>query len=199
MTAVSRSGLPTAVLAALLAVLVAGCGVPVDSKPIALDEKRAPFRVFEEAQPPPAGPGRVALYFVRNDRVVLQTRAVERSTSIDELLDLLLAGPTPEQVAEGTRSAIPTTFEVDEVGVGSNGIAVVTLTGSSPELPTSPLGFAQIVATLTAPGRARAVRFRLNDEDLQVPRGDGSLTSDPLDRDDYANLLALPSPRPSPG
>lgn len=184
--------------AVLLVALLAGCGVPQDDAPRALDPREAPFRVFEDAAPPPEGDGRVALYFVRSDLVVLQTRAVERSTGIRELVDLLLEGPTPEQVAAGTRSALPTTFTVEDVVVEA-GIAVVTLGGGSSQVGASPLGFAQVVATLTAPGRARGVRFRLEGEDLPVPRGDGSLTTEPLDRRDYAELLApVASPAPSP-
>ena len=177
------------------ALLLTGCGVPTDDKPRALDPAQAPFRIFANPAPAPEGDGRVALYFVRNDQVVLQPRAVERSTGIKELLDLLLDGPTPEQVAAGTRTALPTTLSVEQVIVGPNGVAVVTLGGDAVDAPA--LGFAQIVATLTAPGRARAVRFRSDGTDLQVPRGDGLLTSQPLDRGDYANLINLPSPGPT--
>lgn len=191
-------------LVAAALVLLAGCGVPTDSSPRALDPEAAPFGVLGEPTPAPEGEGRVALYFVRGDRVVLQPRPVERSTTIRQLLDLLLEGPTPEQVAAGTRSAIPTDLRVEDVEVSGSGVAVVTLAVGDNQVGTPPLGFAQIVATLTAPGRARSVRFRLDGEDLPVPRGDGSLTSDPLDRDDYADLLLLqtaapaaPSPAPS--
>ena len=187
-------------LATLLLLVLTGCGVPTDTSPRALDPDDAPFGVLGETTVAPEGEGRVALYFVRGDRVVLQPRPVERSTTIRQLLDLLLEGPTPEQVAAGTRSAIPTDLEVEEVEVSARGVAVVTLAAGDNQVGTSPLGFAQIVATLTAPGRARAVRFRLDGEDLPVPRGDGSLTSDPLDRTDYADLLLLQtaSPAPSP-
>jgi spore germination protein GerM len=191
-------------LLAALAVtaLLTGCGVTVDEQPRALDPDDAPFGVITTASPDePDGEGRVALYFVRGDKVVLQTRPVEESVDVDELVDLLLDGPTPQQVAEGTRTELPATFAVEDVDVGSNGIAVVELADDSAPVTASPLAFAQVVATLTAPGRARAVRFRLDGEDLQVPRGDGSLTFEPLDRSDYADLLALsgpPSPAPSP-
>lgn len=188
-----------------LLVLATGCGVPTDPKPRALSQEDAPFRIFDTPAPSPEGEGRVALYFVRGDRVVLQPRPVERSLTIEEVLQLLLDGPTPDQVAAGTRSAIPTALEVEDVEVGARGVAVVTLAETDTQVSTPPLGFAQIVATLTAPGRARAVRFRLDGQDLPVPRGDGSLTSDPLDREDYADLLLLqsaapapPSPAPSP-
>ena len=183
-------------LVVVLALLLTGCGVPTDDEPRALDPRQAPFRIFADPSPAPEGDGRVALYFVRNDQVVLQPRAVERSTGIRELLDLLLDGPTPEQVAAGTRTALPTTLTVEDVTVDPNDIAVVTFGGDAADVPA--LGFAQIVATLTAPGRARAVRFRSDGTDLQVPRGDGLLTSQPLDRDDYANLISFPTPSGSP-
>ena len=185
---------------ALLALLlVTACGVPTDPSPRALDPEAAPFGVLAEATTAPEGEGRVALYFVRGDRVVLQPRPVERSTTIPQLLDLLLEGPTPEQVAAGTRSAIPTDLDLEQVEVTARGVAVVTLAVDDNQVGTSPLGFAQIVATLTAPGRARSVRFRRDGEDLPVPRGDGSLTSDPLDRTDYADLLLLQTASPAPG
>ncbi|TAL23221.1 MAG: hypothetical protein EPN99_04695 [Frankiales bacterium] len=184
-----------ALVVALL--LVTACGVPTDPAPRALDPEAAPFGVLGEPTTAPEGEGRVALYFVRGDRVVLQPRPVERSTSIRQLLDLLLEGPTPEQVAAGTRSAIPTDLRIEGVDVSGRGVAVVTLAVGDSQLGTSPLGFAQIVATLTAPGRARSVRFRLDGEDLPVPRGDGSLTSDPLDRSDYADLLLLQTASPA--
>ena len=185
-------------VALALLVLLAGCGVPEDEAPRALDPAAAPFRVFDDAPPQAVGEGRVALYFVRNGLVVLQTRAVERSTDIDQLLDLLLEGPTPEQVAAGTRSLLPAGFEVEDVEVGPDGVAVVTLGDSAAQATTPPLGYAQIVATLTAPGRARAVRFRLDGADLRVPRGDTSLSDQPLTKRDYADLLPTPPPSPKP-
>lgn len=188
-------------LAVLLAALLVGCGVPTDEQPRALDPAHAPGRVLETAPPDPAGEGRIALYFVRGDpeRVVLQPRAVERSPSLRGLLDLLLEGPTQEQVAAGTRSAIPTTLQVEQVDLGPGGVVVVTLGGDEVQVGTSLLGFAQIVATLTAPGRAEAVRFRLDGADLKVPRGDGSLTDAPLNRADYRELLLLRPPQTAGG
>lgn len=197
----------TRVLAAALgALLLTGCGVPTDAEPRALDPAQAPGGVLDTAAPAEEGDGRIALYFVRGDpeRVVLQQRAVEQSPGMKELLELLLEGPTQEQVAAGTRSAIPASLEVESVEVGPSGVAVVTLGGDDTQVGTSPLGFAQIVATLTAPGRAEAVRFRFDGADLRVPRGDGSLTDAPLDRDDYREVLLLQSgtrpvaPSPSP-
>jgi spore germination protein GerM len=179
---------------ALTAGLLTGCGVPQDDEPRALDPSLAPFDVFQQQETSaPTGDDQAALYFVRDDRVVRQTRRVEAPADLTAVLELLLEGPTPGQVEDGIRSALPSTFTVEGVELGSNGVAVVTLGGSSTQISTSPLAFAQVVATLTAPGRAQAVRFRLDGQDLPVPRGDASVTEAPVDRRDYAELLG-PAP-----
>jgi hypothetical protein len=190
-----RSG---AAVGLVVAALLTGCGVPQDDEPRALDPAQAPFQVLREDQPtgPPTGDARADLYFVRDDRVVRQTRRVQGPADVSAVLELLLAGPTPGQVEDGISSALPSTFAVEGVELEA-GVAVVTLDGSSTQISTSPLAFAQVVATLTAPGLARAVRFRLDDEDLPVPRGDASVTEAPVDRRDYAELLvpAADAPR----
>ncbi|MEX2288725.1 MAG: GerMN domain-containing protein [Mycobacteriales bacterium] len=180
-----------------LALLLAGCGVSEDEGPRALDPAAAPFNFYRSQEPePPRGDGLVPLYFVRDGQVVFTTRAVERRPSIDELLALLLEGPTQEQIAEGTGTRLPGSFTVEDVEVGPSGTAVVTLGETATQNTTPPLGYAQIVTTLTAPGRARAVRFRADGVDLQVPRGDGLLSFGPFTRKDYEELLALPPPAP---
>jgi len=187
--------------AALAAGLVTACGVPQDDEPRALDPAEAPFDVFqEEPTAAPTGDDRAALYFVREDRVVRQLRRVAAPADVEAVLDLLLEGPTPAQVEDGIRSALPSTFTVEDVDLEASGVAVVTLGGSSTQISTSPLAFAQVVATLTSPGLATSVRFRLDGEDLPVLRGDASVTEDPVDRRDYAELLAAPgSDAPAPG
>lgn len=179
-----------------LALLLSGCGVPSDDQPRALDVSAAPFRFYEDRPAVAEGPGQVALYFVRGDRVVLQRRPVEQSTSIEEALDLLLAGPTPQEIEQGTTTALPPGLRVDALSVGRNGVAVVTLDGGT-QIGTSPVAFAQIVATLTAPGRARAVRFRVDGEDVPALRGDGTPTTAPVTREDYRDLLVLQQGSPS--
>jgi hypothetical protein len=189
--------------AAVAAGALTGCGVPVDAAPRALDPAEAPFQVLqEEPAARPTGDDQAVLYFVRDDSVVRQTRRVEAPADVAAVLELLLEGPSPEQVEDGISSALPTTFDVEGVELGRNGVAVVTLGGSSTQISASPLAFAQVVATLTAPGLARAVRFRLDGDDLPVPRGDASVTEAPVDRRDYAELLAAAaesSPTGGPG
>ena len=184
-------------LLVLVVIVLAACGVPRDDAPRALEPGEVPYaspRSSPVAEP--AGDTRVTLHFVRGDDVVRTPRTVEQPADTPELLELLLAGPTPEEREAGLVSVIPSTVTVEDVStVGTT--AVVTLGGPDSEvLRLQPLAYAQIVATL-APHRASGVRFRLNDADLRVPRGDGSLTDAPLSRDDYEGLLG-PEVAPAP-
>ncbi len=47
----------------------------------------------------------------------------------------------------------------------------------------------QLVCTFTARAGIGQVAFTLSGAPVDVPRGDGSLTADPVSRDDYAELL----------
>lgn len=186
-------------LLALLAVLVlSGCGVPEDEQPRPLTARDLPFALPTPTRlEDPVGSGRVALYFVRDGQVVLSTRPVQASTPTPELLELLFAGTTPDEQQAGLLSTIPASLVVEDVEVQGR-TAVVTLAGPDDAARPQALAYAQIVATLT-PNRVDGVRFRRDGADLAVPRGDGSLTAAPVDRDDYAELLALPATAaPSP-
>lgn len=192
-------GLAAAVTGLVTALLVAGCGVPRDELPRALEPGEAPY-ASSRASPvaDPEGPGRVPLHFVRDGAVVLAPRPVEGPTTTEELLELLFGGPAPEDQEAGLISVIPATVTVEDV-VMTGRTAVITLGGPESEvLRLQPLAYAQIVATLT-PSRVAGVRFRLEGTDLPVPRADNTLTARPLSRDDYASLLAPPAAAaPSP-
>ena len=186
----SRSRVRAAV-AALAVLVLAGCGVPEDDLPRALEPREVPFASPTDS--PPAeqvGDRQVDLYFVRDGAVELSSRTVEDPRTTEEILDLLFAGPSEVERAAGFVSLLPRTVTVEDVET-VDGTAVVTLEGpdDSEVLRLSPLAYAQVVATVT-PTRARGVRFRLDDSDLRVPREDGSLTDQPLSRRDYPGLLA---------
>lgn len=185
-----------AVVAGLIAVLLGACGVPRDAEPRALQPQDVPLAAAApSAVADPEGTGRVGLYFVRGGQVVPTSRQVERLVTTPELVRLLFRGPAPAERDEGLGSVIPSTLTVEDVAV-EEGTAVITLAGPSSEvLLTQAQAYAQIAATLT-PQRVSGVRFRFDGRDLRVPRGDGSLTSVPLRRDDYAQLL-VPTPAPT--
>ncbi len=190
-----------AVAGLLAGLLLSGCGVPQDEQPRALEPQEVPFASSTESPvAEEVGDRRVALHFVRDGSVVLSSRTVQDRPTTEQVLELLFAGPSPDERDAGLLTFLPSTVTVQEVEI-TDGTAVVTLGGpdDSEVLRLQPLAYAQIVATLT-PDRVSGVRFRLDDTDLRVPREDGSLTNEPLARRDYAGLLGPPAtaaPTPS--
>lgn len=174
----------------LAALLLTGCGVPRDGEPRALAPEEVPFASPTDSAPAePAGDRQVSLGFVRDESVVLSSRTVEDPRTPEEVLELLFAGPSPDEDAAGLSTFLPSTVTVEDVELVED-TAVVILEGpDDSELRLPPLAYAQIVATLT-PDPASGVRFRLDGNDLRVPREDSSLTTLPLSRRDYAGLLA---------
>ena len=189
----------TPALLALLVLLTVGCGVPRDDQPRALDPSVAPFQAYvPEAAPEPQGDRPVALYLVRADRLQRTERRIE-TPAPGRVLRQLLEGPTSQELASGLTTAIPATVTLEGLTMSSD-IAVVSLAGLQQEqIRTDQLtAFAQIVATLDDLPGIEGVRFRSGGADLEVPRGDSSLTDGPLKAADYAELLSPPAPEAVP-
>ena len=79
--------------------------------------------------------------------------------------------------------------DVDVLEVRSKGaVATIDLAGQF-EDPESghdrTAALSQLVYTATQSERVRSVRFELDGRPVEVPRGDGSLTREPVDRSDY--------------
>lgn len=188
----------SALLAAL--VLATGCGVPRDEAPRALDPSVAPFQAYvPEAAAEPQGDRPVGVYLVRADRLQRTERRIETPVSPERVLAQLLEGPTSQELMAGLTTAIPASVTIEAIELQSD-IAVVSLAGLQQEQVRSDqlTAFAQIVATLDELAGIEGVRFRSGNTDLEVPRGDSSLTDSPLKLDDYTELLLPPPPTASP-
>ena len=185
-----RAGLTAAVVAGLLA----GCGVPVEGEPRTVEPPRGPFAAAGSPTPvPPPEAGTVAqpLYFVRGDRLVAVLRRVRTVPTVPEHVADLVAGPTRAEADAGLASALG----------GNTVIAAVRLEGTRAvvELDDPPegggrsdevLAVGQVVCTLTARADVATVSFRHEGQPLGVPRSDGSLSQAPLTVADYAALVA---------
>jgi spore germination protein GerM len=192
----------------LLLVCVAGaltltaCGVGVQDEPTPVDTRAA----AADRPPTPDGTASV-LYFVRNDRLA----PVLRRTSSDERsrLAALLDGVAPEEAARGLRDALPATLELRDVR-RTGTLLTVDVHGDLGEATAAEqtLAVAQIVFTATEPAvgvtPATDVQLLVDGTAVEVPRADGSLTGDDLDRADFpaiteASARLSPSATPPTG
>lgn len=193
----AAGGARRGVTALLLVLLASACGVPQDDAPRSLDRDTAPFRIFErQVAPPPQGELQAEVWFLRSEQPTPVSRPLEQPGTPRQVLEQLLLGPTQAELSGGLASAIPDSIELVDLTV-EQGVAVVTLDELTEQVQVP--AYAQIVATLDGRPGIDGVRFRTPAGDVQVPKGDGGLSSGAVTRDDYAVLLGLrPPPAPSP-
>jgi spore germination protein GerM len=177
-----------------LAVLAAGCAVPAQQDAQSARDEAVPFALLDPQAPPivPPEPGPssepVALCFVRDGRLVIVTDEVAAPADLRAALDAL-ASPPPD-AGPLLRTALTDPSVVRDVRL-LGGIARVDLQPDVSALPADEqlLAVAQIVCTLTGRPGVGQVSFTLQGARLAVPKGDGSLVSSPVARDDYAGLM----------
>jgi len=181
-------------VAALASVLLVGvsCGVSEQRQARSVDDSAVPFALLDPDAPPllgaPAPGGEpVELCFLEGGDVVVVGSTVDDADDLTALVAALAEPPTGQ--GPGLRSALgePTLVrEVELVG----GVARVDLSpaivslGSDEQLAA----IAQLVCTLTGRPGVGTVSFTLEGRTIEVPRGDGTLTDEPVARDDFAEL-----------
>jgi spore germination protein GerM len=185
-----RSVLATCALAAFLT----GCTVPAQKDAQRLRDADVPFSLLDPDAPPlvPPPPGLssepVTLCFVRDGRLVVVNEALAAPVGLRASLDALTTPPTD---AGPLRTALTEPSIVRDVRL-TGGIAGVDLLPAISALPADEqlLAVAQIVCTLTGRPGVGQVSFSLQGARVAVPKGDGSLVTSPVARDDYAGLVA---------
>lgn len=193
MTRWSRTVL--AALALVAVVLVAGaCGVPTHERARLADDDSVPFGLLDADREPVAGAGtgpaiiEVYLHVIGDDVLVPVSRRVERG-SLSVALAELGRNPTDAESALDLRSPLADLDAVAGAEIEDR-VAVVDLAASFRELARSDqlVAIAQIVLTATARADVDAVTFTSDGQPVEVPRGDGSLTSGILEGGDYLAL-----------
>lgn len=183
-------------LLVLLALLLGGaCGIPVEGQ--AEQVQDVPFGLMDPDAPAPAeteDPGEgpvIQVYLI--DPSGQQLIPVERRLAeapLPAVVAALMAGPTAAERAEGLGSALTDDSAVASVEL-VGGVASVDLTAQFTVLdgPTQRLAIAQLVFTLTSrPGLGR-VSFTLEGQPIDIPRGDGTLATGSVARDNYRELM----------
>ncbi|MEY2565711.1 MAG: hypothetical protein QOE35_240 [Actinomycetota bacterium] len=187
------------VAAALTAAVVfVGCGVPTDDGPRALPTRDVPFDLLAPAATSVTSTTAIAVttevpvYLVGPERLVVVRRLVESPSSLFRALESLLAGPMADEAAAGVRTAISSQTRLLSVRVQS-GVATIDLSGDFAAIGGRDqiLAVAQLVYTATAAPGVLGVRLSLDGKSVEVPRGDGTLTQEPLNPGDYTALAPL--------
>lgn len=173
--------------------LLAACGIPNDAHPTALGggEVTSGLGRTTTSVTTPGPPARATVFLVQAERVVPIVRGTS-STDVQTVLSILLGGPTENELAEGLRTAISNQAHLRSVRVENATTAVIDLTSSFVEVAGQEqiLAVAQVVLTATGTPGITSVRFALEGQPVEVPRSDGTLSSEPLSSADYADLKA---------
>ncbi|MCC6339206.1 MAG: GerMN domain-containing protein [Acidimicrobiia bacterium] len=177
---------------ALVALVLASCGVRSQSSPTRLDRESAPADLMERPTTTTAaqdGSRLVPVYLVAKSGLVLVRRPVEATPTPERRLAALLEGPTPPERTLGLTTAIPRGGDVTARRRDRSTVEVrLDPAFGEGAIPDQATAFAQVVYTLTADGQVRRVVFLLDGEPVAIPRPDGSLTSGAVTRSDFAGL-----------
>lgn len=182
----------------LVAACATACGVPVQTRPVALTNGQLPAGLTS-ASTTTTLPGSsvpvslIQVYFVAGDRLVARSRLVPSPGSLPEAVADLLAGPTPAESIAGIRTSIDPGTELLSERVTKDKVvldlsAAFTNTGG----PDQILSIAQLVFTATGVPGIDAVSFQLQGSPVAVPLADGTLVTGPVTRDAYASLVVSP-------
>ncbi len=177
-------------LAVAVVVTVAACGVPTDRTATKVRARDVPFGLLDKnsgATTSTSGAERVVIYLARDEKLVAVPRSIAQPVTLDSLIVTLRKGPTSGEVSAGVRSALPAARSVRSVGIARDR-ATLELDRRFTTLSADDqvLALAQIVFTVTERPGVGQVRFTRDGAAIEVPRGNRSLTSARVTRDDYA-------------
>jgi spore germination protein GerM len=114
------------------------------------------------------------------------------------LMRLLSGGPTERQRAAGLSTALTPGVVIDVLGTkGEVALVQVESQAKDPPADRLPLAIGQVVLTATAVPGIAAVQLIRDGMAVEVPLPGGALTSQPLSRADYRELLR-PASGPAP-
>lgn len=192
----TRMSVRVAAIVVGVTLLASACGISNQESARRIPDDAVPFGLLtgRPSAADPATTGRPVTVFLLGtfDRLVPIERRVPPSAQLSAVVKVLGAGPTKNEVGLGLSSPLPPR-QVDSA-TSSRGVAQVDLEASFADLPSQDqsVAIAQLVFTLTAQAGIGRVSFTLDGQPVEVPRGDGALTTDPLVREDFPDLAPAP-------
>jgi hypothetical protein len=183
--------------ALVAACLLAGCGVPDDTRPRALDPADVPEELLEPAPsstaapPPEEQPASIEIYLVNRaeDRLEAATRGA-RHWDIPMRIDALLEGPTEAEADGGLHSAIPAETRRLNIEHLQPTVATIDLSRefTAADDEAELLALAQVVYTVTEQSGVTGVSLLVEGEP-QEGTDDGRLdTAGPLRRAHFKDV-----------
>jgi spore germination protein GerM len=183
---------------ALLALLLAACGIPVDGQPHDITDRRSPTSLASSASSVVQS-AKAKVFFVaaatsgRPDR--LQTTLRPAEVSLPSVMKELLAGPIGDE-AKTVLTAIPLDTQLLSATQSAEGVAEIDLNDTFFNAKGEQLvrALAQVVYTASALPSVSQVRILVNGKAPEWPRADGSRITRGLKVEDFAELS--PSSQP---
>jgi spore germination protein GerM len=176
-----------------LLLVATGCGLSVEDEPreLAADDVPgdllAPRPTTTTSTTTPAVTRAVRIYLVDSDgRLASVDRELPDPVTVVDLIRSLLDGATDQESERGIRSVVASTTEL--LSSQRRDRTVVLNFSADFAIPQGEGGItsvAQVVFTATELEGISGVTFELDGVPTEVPRGDGTLTSDPLFRSDF--------------
>jgi spore germination protein GerM len=176
-----------------LLLVATGCGLSVEDEPreLAADDVPGdlltPRSTTTTSTTTPAVTRTVQIYLVDSDaRLASVDRELPDPVTVVDLIRSLLDGATDQESERGIRSVIASTTEL--LSSQRRDRTVVLNFSADFAIPQGEGGItsvAQVVFTATELEGISGVTFELDGVPTEVPRGDGTLTSDPLFRSDF--------------
>ena len=166
----------------LVAALLASCGIPVDSQPHDITDRRTPSSVASAVSSTVAQNVKAKVFFLatattgRPDR--LQTTLRPAEVSLTSAIKELLKGPTIDE-AKAVLTAIPLETQLTSATQSAEGVAEINLTNTFFNAKGDQLvrAVAQLVYTASAIPSVTQVRILVDGIPREWPRADGSRVS----------------------
>ena len=189
----------TAAAAGLL--LVSSCGLPGEGSVRTVEDDAVPYRLLDRGTPSPDTHQddqliSVPLVFWLVDDEVLVPSAARVSCDgqpeeiVDDLLDLLAAGPTGDARAAGRATAIPPESALELVEIRDGTAQVEFDPESEVSADRLPIAIGQVVLSVTSASGVDDVVLVSGGESVQLPLPGGALTPGPVTPLDYSSLVS---------
>ena len=164
-------------------VAIIGCGVPIDREPRPISQTTVAPSATVPTTEAPLGSPEVSVYFLNQDQLQAQSRALDGEVTLGKALDLVLAAPAGDGSSE-LRTAVPPGTRIRGVQV-EDGLATIDLTGEINDISgvAQKEAFAQIVFTALGFDEVQQIQFQIDGRSIDAPTDEGNLAV--ITADDY--------------